>query len=90
MSPLVLYTTAALMAIVAVACTGLCLLWSKPSWRLRLGRRGEEVPGTQAKALSGWPARIGSGLISTGIAACAGVAWYGCYCVLTASNAANP
>ena len=85
MSPFVLYTTAALMAIVALACTVLCLVWSKPAWRHRLGRR--EI--AETKALRGWHARIGSGVISTGIAACAGVAWYGCYWVLVALSDAK-
>lgn len=80
MSPFVLYTTAILMALVAFACTILCLVWSKPAWRKRLGQREG-----QPKHLSRWR-RIGSGVVSTGIAACAGVAWYGCYCVLAALN----
>ena len=37
----VMYTTAALMAFVAVACTALCFAWSIPSWRHRL--RGPEL-----------------------------------------------
>jgi hypothetical protein len=65
---------------VALACTVLCLVWTKPAWRKRLG--GREV---HTNPLSGWRS-IGSGLISTGIAACAGVAWYGFYCVLAALN----
>ncbi len=73
-----LYTTAALMALVAIACTVLCLAWSFPAWRRRLG---PVAPG--AGGLSGWHATVGSGLISAGIAACAVLAWYGVYCTLT-------
>lgn len=76
----VLYATGVLMALVAVACTVLCLVWTNPASRRRLGRS----PGG-TEGLSGWPARIGSGLISAGIAASAGVAWYGCYCVFATS-----
>ena len=32
LSPGILYTTAALMALVATACTALCLVWSKLWW----------------------------------------------------------
>ncbi len=87
---IVLYTTAALMAVVGVACTALCLAWSIPAWRRRLARRGvaPEVRGAETGGLTGWPARVGSGLISIGIASCAVVGWYGCYCVLAALNAA--
>ena len=80
----VLYMTVALMAVVAVACTVLCLVWSVPGWRRLLHRRGvvfyARVP--IARGLIGWPARIGSGLVSVGIGVCALLAWYGCYCVL--------
>ena len=88
---IVLYTTAALMAFVAVACTALCLAWSIPAWRRRLAWRGvaPEVRGAETGGLSGWPARAGSGLVSTGIAACAVVGWYGCYCLLAALSAAT-
>ena len=79
----VLYLTAALLAFVAVACTALCFAWSIPAWRHRLAPdRGESE--ARAGRLSGWPARVGSGLVSTGIAACALVAWYGLYCTLAA------
>ena len=54
----VLYTTAALMALVAVACTALCLAWSIPSWRRQLASlvvvsqaRVPEIGG-----LTGWTA----------------------------------
>ena len=88
-SLVVLYTTAALMAVVAVACTALCLAWSIPAWRRRLARRGVacEIRGGEAGGLTGWPARLGGGLVSIGIASCAVVAWYGCYCVLAALSA---
>src|SRR6478672_6042973 len=36
LTPIILYTTAALMALVATACTALCLVWSVPTWRHRL------------------------------------------------------
>ena len=86
---IVLDTTAALMAVVAVACTALCLAWSIPAWRRRLARRGVacEIRGGEAGGLTGWPLRLGSGLVSIGIASCAVVAWYGCYCVLAALSA---
>jgi hypothetical protein len=77
LSPALLYATAALLALVAVACTALCLAWSNPTWRRRLA-----PPGTGG--LRGWPAHIGSGLVSAGIAACALVAWYGLYCTVIA------
>lgn len=88
---IVLDTTTALMAVVAVACTALCLAWSVPAWRRRLARRGVafEVWGAETGGLTGWPARVGSGLISIGIAFCAVVGWYGCCCVLAALNAAR-
>ncbi|MFN8739714.1 MAG: hypothetical protein ACK5YR_07330 [Pirellula sp.] len=83
MSSLVLYTTAALMAFVGFFCAVLCLAWSIPSWRRRLAR--SQAPGhSEAGGLAGWPARVGSALISIGIAACAVAGWYGCYCVLAA------
>jgi len=90
-SLIVLYTTAALMAVVAVACTALCLAWSVPAWRRRLARRGVaiEVQSGDTGGLSGWTARVGSGLISIGIATCAVVGWYGCFSVLAALNAAR-
>lgn len=78
--PSILYTTAALMALVAVACTALCLVWSIPAWRRRLALPvAPEVGG-----LTGWRASVGSGLVSVGIAACALLAWYGTYCTLAA------
>ncbi len=85
LSPGILYTTAALMALVAVACTALCLVWSIPGWRRRLTPAGG-TPGaaTGGDGLSGWPAGVGSGLVSAGIAACALLAWYGVYCTLAA------
>lgn len=86
LSPSVLYTTAALLALVAAVSTALCLVWSVPAWRRRLappaGGPDAGVPG--AGGLSGWTARVGSGLISAGIAASAAVAWYGLYCTVTA------
>jgi len=90
-SLIVVYTSAALMAVVAAACTALCLAWSIPSWRRRLAGPGvaPEVRSPNTGGLSGWPARVGSGLVSTGIAACAVVGWYGCYCVLAALSAAS-
>ena len=82
----ILYTTAALMALVAVACTAICLAWSNPAWRRRLAPAGgtSEVLATEASGLSGWPARVGSGLVLIGIGAVALVAWYGLYCTLAA------
>jgi len=88
---IVLDTTAALMAVVAVACTPLCLAWSVPAWRRRLARRGVafEVQSDETRGLTGWPAGVGSGLISIGIATCAVVAWYGCWCVFDALSDAR-
>ena len=75
---------AALMALVAVACTALCIAWSIPSWRRRLTRPGAapDAGAAEPGGLTGWPERVGSGVVSIGIAACAAVAWYGCSCVL--------
>jgi hypothetical protein len=82
----VLYTTAAMMGLVAVTCTALCLAWSNPAWRRRLAPAGGATGARAAGAggLRGWPARVGGGVISAGIAAGAVVAWYGLYCTLTA------
>jgi hypothetical protein len=79
LSLVILYTTAALMALVATACTALCLVWSVPAWRHRLAPAG-----SGANALRGLSAQIGSGLVSAGIAACALLAWYGVFCSLAA------
>lgn len=86
LSPGLLYATAALLALVAVACTALCLVWSVPAWRRRLGPAGTAsgAPDPGAGRLQGRAARAGSGLVSAGIAACALVAWYGLYCALAA------
>ena len=84
-SPIILYTTATLMALLAVACTVLCLVWSIPAWRRRLAPgAGESTSRAAWTSMSGWPACIGSGLVSAGIAGCAFVAWYGLYCTLAA------
>ena len=84
LSPAILYTTAALMALVAIVCTTLCLVWSVPAWRRRLVPTGVDVRRPKAGELSGLPAQIGSSLVSAGIAACALLAWYGVYCTLAA------
>ena len=86
LSPGILFTTAALLALLAVACTAVCLAWSIPAWRRKLaaGVRPADTLKPRAGGLSGWPARIGSGLVSAGIAGCALVAWYGLYCALAA------
>ena len=85
-SVVVLYTAAVLMAFVAAVCTALCCAWSVPSWRRRLAQRGvaNEVMGTEIVGLAGWPARVGSALVSIGIAACAVIGWCGSYCVFSA------
>ncbi|NBV46608.1 MAG: hypothetical protein EBR86_13465 [Planctomycetia bacterium] len=90
-SLIVLSTTAALMGGVAAACTVLCLAWSIPAWRRRLDRRevAAVAGGAEAGGLTGWPARVASGLVSVGIASCAAVGWYGCYSVLAALIAAH-
>jgi hypothetical protein len=84
LSPGILYATAVLMALVATACTALCLVWSVPAWRHWLAPSGTDVRRPKAGELSGWPAQIGSGLVSAGIAACALLGWYGVYCTLVA------
>ena len=84
LSPGILYTTAALMALVATACTALCLVWSVPAWRHWLAPAGADVRRPKSGELSGWPAQIGSVLVSAGIAACALLAWYGVYSILAA------
>jgi hypothetical protein len=73
--------TAALMALVGVTCTVLCLAWSVPAWRRRLGPVGA---GCGAGGLSGWWGGVGSGLVSVGIAGVALLAWYGVYCTVGA------
>lgn len=84
----VLSITAALMAIVAIACTVLCIAWTVPSWRRRLGRRTHDAGAgaPEPEGLTGWPARVAAALVSLGIAACAAVAWYGCYSVASAMS----
>ena len=86
LSPGILYTTAALLTLVAAACTALCLAWSNSAWPRRLApaRGTSEVLAPEASGLSGWRARVGSGLVSAGIGAAAMVAWYGLYCTLAA------
>jgi hypothetical protein len=89
-SLMIMCVTAVLMASVAVACTVLCGMWSVPSWRRRLAR-SQEAPATgtvSTAGLTGWSARFSSALISLGIAACAAISWYGCWCVLTAIEGA--
>jgi hypothetical protein len=90
-SLIVLYVTAALMAFVAVACTALCFAWSIPSWRRRLALTGvaSQVREPENRGLTGWSSRVGSGLFSTGMAACAAIAWHGSYTVLAALIAAS-
>jgi hypothetical protein len=91
MAFLVLYATAVMMACVGLVCTVLCLAWSIPSWRHQLARPTDashaRCPGNEG--LTGWSARVGSGVISVGIMACAVVAWCGCFCVLAALNAVS-
>ncbi len=81
-----LYTTAVLMGLVAIACTALCVVWTNPVWRRRLAPTDDGFNGSAPVAgrLTGWPARLGSGLVSAGIGAVALVAWYGLYCTLAA------
>lgn len=85
MNSLVVLIAAALMALVAVVCTAMWIAWSIPSWRRRLSRPVglPEAGAAKPAGFTGWPERVGSGVVSVGIAACAGVAWYGCYCVLS-------
>ncbi|MFZ9092291.1 MAG: hypothetical protein ACO3FE_19630 [Planctomycetaceae bacterium] len=85
-SPAVLSTTVALMALVAVTCTVLCIAWSVPSLRRRLGHSdaSSAVSRFENSGLTGWSATLASGIVSIGIAVCAAVAWYGCYSILCA------
>ncbi len=86
MNTLILFSTAALMALVGVFCAALCVVWSIPSWRYRLGRPPVPPQLTQheAQGLTGWSGHVGGVLISIGIAMCALVSLYGCYSVLAA------
>ncbi|HEY1186105.1 MAG TPA: hypothetical protein VGE74_00550 [Gemmata sp.] len=86
LSPGILYTTAVLMALVAAACSALCLVWTNPAWRRRLAPAGGGSAGraTVTGGLTGWSARVGSGLVSAGTGAVALCAWYGFYCALAA------
>ncbi len=86
-----LYTTVALMALVAVACTALCLAWSIPTWRRRLASPAvmSQARLPEIGVLTGWTARVGSSLVSTGIAVCAVIAWAGTYRMLAALIAAS-
>ncbi len=79
-SPGNLYATAALLGLVAAASTALCLAWSIPAWRRRLA----PARAPRAGGLSGWPAHVGGGAVSAGIAGCALAAWYGLYRALAA------
>ncbi len=81
-----LYITTALMTAVAVFCSWLCIVWSVPSWRRRLSgnKTSFSTCFRNCGELTGWTSRIGSGLISVGIAVCASVAWYGVWSVLVA------
>lgn len=89
-SLMVLYVTAALMALVAISCTALCLAWSIPSWRRRLAgpKVTFQLREPETGGLTGWTSRVGAGLVSTGIAVCAAIAWYGSYSLLAALIAA--
>ncbi|MFM8495583.1 MAG: hypothetical protein ACKOEM_08670 [Planctomycetia bacterium] len=92
MNALVLSIVAAVsMALVAAACTVLCLAWSIPAWRRRLGGAGLALRGASHNGtkLAGLPLRVASGLVSTGLAACAIAAWYGCGSVVAAVIAAS-
>jgi hypothetical protein len=90
-SMIVLCVTAMLMLFVALFCTALCFAWSIPSWRRRLAGPGvaSQVWLSKTGGLTGWSSRVGSGLVSIGIAACAAIAWYGSYSVLSALIAAS-
>ena len=80
-SPERLYVTVALLALLAASLSAICCAWSIPRWRLQFSRGHASE---QAHSLTGWPARIGSGLVSIALAATAGIAWWGFYVVLTA------
>ncbi|MBU6173712.1 MAG: hypothetical protein KGQ60_07895 [Planctomycetes bacterium] len=90
-SLIVLYVTATAITLVAVFCTWLCLVWSIPTCRRRLVAPGvrKDVPKVEIGGLTGWSSRVGSGIVSAGIAACAAIAWYGSYSVLAALIAAS-
>ncbi len=80
----VLCATAALIASVAMACSALCIAWTVPAWRQRLAkpRNASNLQPTDAQSLTGWPAQLGSVLISIGIAGSAILAWYGFFAIL--------
>lgn len=87
LNPLILYTTAALLAIVGVACVLLCVAWSIPSLRRRLASPTgaiQVVGSPKIGSLNGWPALTGSLLVSIGIGACAAIAIYGSYSIVSA------
>ncbi|MFO0899735.1 MAG: hypothetical protein U0836_20085 [Pirellulales bacterium] len=82
-SPERVYLTVALLALLALSLTAIGCAWSIPSWRRRLARRHDNA---QANQLTGWPSRVGSGLVSVALACTAVVAWWGFYVVLTAAS----
>jgi hypothetical protein len=80
-SDVTLFATVVLLALVAISCTTLCLVWTVPSLRHYLAPGGvTSKHGTGG--LQGRAARLGIGLVSVATAACAGAAWYGCYLLL--------
>ena len=86
LNPIILYTTAALMAIVGVVCALLCVAWSIPSWRRRLATPTVVIHvlrSPKTEGLTGGSACVGSILVSIGIGACAVVALYGSYSIVS-------
>ncbi len=81
-----LYATAVLLSLVGLLCTALCISWSIPALRQRLGmttyRLFPQKP--ESDGLRGSLAHIGTGLISIALATTAIVTWYGVYISLTA------
>lgn len=82
--PAALLCTGILMVMVAIALTALSLAWTIPAWRRALGQKWTDA--ANQASLTGWPARLGSAVVSLGIGIAAAVAWAGCYWVLAASG----
>lgn len=85
-SPTALYATAVLLTLVALSCTALCICWSIPVLRQRLGTTSIRLLSQKPETaeLNGPLAHLGTGVISIALAASAMVAWYGVYFSLTA------
>lgn len=86
MNPLwLMWVTSALMLVMAVGCTALCLVCARGAWRrdLFLGMALWGPPRERAWRLRGWPGVFGSGVVAVASAYYALLGWYGWYRVLT-------